>query len=158
MLYLVNVELTYASTEVVWADTAGRAEDLAISIAEEDSYPSTWVDSTPIENVADLPKEWWDECPAGDDDRTCLELLKLNLTQQVTEIDTRQLWLGEKPTRRSADQVDRVCSEYARLLTRLQGDDYTAEELDRCYELAHDPRVQQRLEAARQRDIEIAKK
>jgi len=156
-LYRVEIELNRSGVFVVWADDSKEAEELASDAADDLEEELVWSSATEIDCPEDIPRDWNNDEPVGGDEGlTCLELMtsrRRELLIEQTVIDTRQLGLGQKVDIRPTDNVDRACAEYARLLTKIKEDDYTQEELDRCYELARDSAVQQRLEAVRQSDV-----
>lgn len=155
-LYRVDVEFYSSDTVTVLADSPREARQLGADNADDTLDVEVSAREHLIQTPADIPEGWKDEFPVSDgvdEDHTCLQWFAQVLSDKTELLDPQQLWLGEQPSRKNTDAVDKKCHDYAALLRKIQTEDYTDEELLRCYKLSHDPDVQSRLEEARRKDL-----
>jgi len=149
-LYSVEVEYSGSETLLVYAEDEGEAEGLALQETTPDDLDySTYIKE--VTQLSDIPKSWCDDVPINSE-LTCRALLVQALDDKELP-DTRQLVLGEIPSRKTADVIDQKCAEYARILKRLkaEGENSSDDDINRAYELAHDKDIQRRLSEAAQR-------
>ena len=149
-LYSVEVEYSGSETLLVYAEDEGEAEGLALQETTPDDLDySTYTNE--VAQLSDIPKSWRDDAPINSE-LTCRALLVQALDDKELP-DTRQLVLGETPSRKTADVIDQKCAEYARILKRLkaEGENSSDDDINRAYELAHDKDIQRRLSEAAQR-------